>query len=83
MMIRIGVGVTREWEEDALPLLMRAGLRVVGRATAPEAEGEWMACDLECTDPITSDTLFAVLDRVRAIVAESMVPHISIVFVAS
>lgn len=83
MILRIGVGVTQEWVEEAVPLLERAGLQQVRRRVPAQAEGEYIECDFDGgAEPLEARFLFEQLAQVRAIVARSMVPHITVQFVA-
>lgn len=82
MVLRIGVGVTREWVEEAAPLLEQAGLRLVRQFSPPEAEGEYVECDFDGgDDPIDATVLFDRVAQVRAVVARSMVPGLTVRFV--
>ena len=82
MKIRIGVGVTQEWVEEAVPVLERAGLRETGRGTPPEGDGEYVECDYDCgCDAVDAEAVFAALSSVREIVGRSLVPHLTICFV--
>lgn len=83
MKLRIGVGVTEEWAEQAVPLLEALGLKMVSSRVAPGSEGEYVECDFDYVGPrgVESEDLFDVLDRVREVVGGSMVPSTDIRFV--
>lgn len=83
MKLRIGVGVTEEWVEQAVPLLEASGLRMVASSIAPGSEGEYVECDFDYDGSRGGEPeeLFDLVERVRAIVEGSMVPRMHVRFV--
>lgn len=88
MRLEIEVWGSREWYQQALPLLAEAGLR--GRPddswADPRTDGERMICcyDLDEADrPVDAALLADVLARVRTLVMAGEAPAIEMRFVSS
>lgn len=86
MLLEIEVWGSREWYEQALPLLQEAGLRDLPDLSwaDPETDGERMICRFDLGDPhhpLDATCLSDVLSRVRAAVMAGEAPSIEMRFV--
>jgi hypothetical protein len=83
MRLRIGVAVTEEWAEEALPALEAGGLHLVASAAVPGSDGEYVECDFDLVGAgLSPDALHGLIARVRAIVDRSCAPALDIRFIA-